>query len=100
MTTNGDPGNEQIRAAHDDVEMMKRPDLWSWRPFLPLVHATERDADKCKRVAILKYSDATRRWIFMADVNLFSGKKEMEGPFRAGGEDLLYEIFNEGWRVD
>jgi hypothetical protein len=101
--------DEEVVASQDDLEMMRRPHLWSYGDHhilavLPLIHHTERaPEDHMHRVALLIYSGKRAAFMFLPDINMFklTGEQINNVPeAHTGGQLLLDAVFAEGWRVD
>jgi len=101
--------NEKVLRERNDLEMMRRPQLWPGtifhpearlggpltNPALALKKYALMEGIEVRRMefAVLIWRAGARDYCFVPD-----GKTEAEG--RKGGDELLVALVEEGWLVD
>lgn len=77
-----------------DREHMLNPNRWVHWPLLPLKHATQRDKDGMKRLALLAVA-GVGGYAIAEDANLFERREDLK--FK---DTTIEEVLAAGWRVD
>ena len=89
--------DEEVIKTRDDLEMMKRSNLWP-HTFLPLINRRDKSDSPLGADGLLFYQ-GWEEYYFLRNQNMFMPIPP-DAKFEKGSVAMLKQLVTEGWQVD